>query len=153
MELILWRHADAEDGEPDMERNLTGKGQRQAKRMGRWLRDHLPADARILCSPSNRTRQTADALHRPYELCQAIAPDRGTRDFMKASGWPKGDGVVVLVGHDPAISEAASTLLAGAPFPMSLRKGAVLWVTNRTREGEAKVVLKAAMLPSMLKKG
>lgn len=153
MELILWRHADAVENEPDMARDLSGKGRRQAKRMARWLREHLPADARILCSPSNRTRQTADALHRPYELCAAIAPDRSTRDFLKASGWPKGDGTLVLVGHNPAISEAASILLAGEPFPMSLRKGSVLWLTNQTREGEPDVVLKAAMVPSLLKRG
>ena len=32
MELILWRHADAEDGKPDLERKLTPKGEKQAKR-------------------------------------------------------------------------------------------------------------------------
>lgn len=153
MELILWRHADAEDGEPDIERNLSAKGRRQAKRMARWLREHLPPDARILCSPANRTRQTADALHRPYELCDPIAPDCNTRDFIKASGWPRGDGTVVLVGHNPALSDAASVVLAGKAFPMSLRKGSVLWLTNRTREGEPDVVIKAALVPSMLKKG
>ncbi len=151
MELILWRHADAEEGDPDITRNLTGKGRRQARRMARWLRGHLPKDARILSSPANRTRQTADALHRPYEVSDALAPDRNARDLLKASGWPKGDGVLVLVGHNPAISEAASMLLAGQPFPMSMRKGSMLWVTSRTREDEPGVILKAALVPSMLK--
>ena len=152
MELILWRHAEAEDGEPDMARKLSPKGRRQAKRMARWLRRYLPKDARILCSPSDRTRQTADALRHRYELCDAIAPDRNAQELLAASGWPKANGVVVLVGHNPAISEAASMLLAGEPFPMSMRKGSVLWVTSNAREGEPGVILKAAMLPSMLKK-
>jgi phosphohistidine phosphatase SixA len=63
MDLILWRHADAEDAIPDLTRNLTTKGDRQAKRMAGWLRVHLPKQARILSSPANRSRQTADALH------------------------------------------------------------------------------------------
>ena len=33
MELILWRHAEAEDGYPDLERALTEKGHEQAKKM------------------------------------------------------------------------------------------------------------------------
>lgn len=152
MELILWRHAEAEDGEQDMARKLSGKGRRQAKRMARWLRAYLPKEARILCSPSNRTRQTADALHHRYELCDAISPDRNAQALLDASGWPQADGVVLIVGHNPAISEAASILLAGDAFPMSMRKGSVLWVTSNVREGEPGVILKAAMVPSLLKK-
>ena len=33
MDLILWRHADAQDGSPDMERALTAKGLKQAELM------------------------------------------------------------------------------------------------------------------------
>jgi hypothetical protein len=36
---------------------------------------------------------------------------------------------------------------------MSLRKGSILWLTSRTREDEPDVVIKAAMVPSMLKNG
>jgi len=37
MELILWRHAEAEPGEPDDARALTGKGHKQAWKMAEWL--------------------------------------------------------------------------------------------------------------------
>ena len=33
MDLILWRHAEAEPGEPDLGRRLTAKGLKQAERM------------------------------------------------------------------------------------------------------------------------
>ena len=39
VDLILWRHAEAEPGEPDLGRRLTSKGLKQAERMGEWL-DH-----------------------------------------------------------------------------------------------------------------
>ena len=40
MDLILWRHAEAEeadDGRPDLERKLTARGERQATRVALWL--------------------------------------------------------------------------------------------------------------------
>lgn len=151
MDLILWRHAEAEDAVPDMTRNLTAKGRRQARRVARWLRGHLSRHVRVLASPANRTRQTADALHIPYELCGELAPECSAQRLLDASGWPDAEGVTVLVGHNPAISDLASILLAGKPFPITLRKGAVWWFTTRTREGEASVVLKAAIVPAMLK--
>lgn len=153
MELILWRHADAEEGDPDLTRNLTSKGNRQAKRMAHWLHEYLPKQSRILCSPANRTRQTADALRLRYEVVEEIAPGCTAKQMLKVSGWPSGEGTVVLVGHNPAISELASQILAAKPFPMSLRKGGVLWLSSRTREGEPGVVIKAAMVPSLLKNG
>ncbi len=36
MELILWRHAEAEPGEPDLGRRLSAKGEKQARRMAEW---------------------------------------------------------------------------------------------------------------------
>ena len=56
MDLILWRHADAEDvgSQGDAARNLTKKGRKQAERIAEWLRPRLEGDWRILCSPAAR---------------------------------------------------------------------------------------------------
>lgn len=157
MELILWRHADAEEGVPDLTRKLTTKGHRQARRMARWLRAQLPTQlqktVRILVSPATRTRQTADALHMTYEVREELAPGCSAQQLLAATGWPAGDGVIVLVGHNPAISDLAILLLAGRSVPVTMRKGAAWWFSNRTRVGEAPVLLKAVMTPSMLKNG
>ena len=58
MDLILWRHAEAEPGVPDLERALTVKGQKQARRMGEWLASQLSENCRILVSPALRTLRT-----------------------------------------------------------------------------------------------
>ena len=66
MDLILWRHADAEitsEGEDDLSRQLTVKGEKQAVRIATWLDRHLPKGVRILVSPARRTEQTAKALN------------------------------------------------------------------------------------------
>ena len=61
MELILWRHAEAEDGAPDSARKLTGKGEKQAAKIAQWLKPRLPRDCRVITSPTQRTVQTAAA--------------------------------------------------------------------------------------------
>lgn len=152
MELILWRHADAQPGDPDLARPLTAKGRRQAKAMARWLNNHLPKDARIIASPSARTRQTAEALKRDYAMADGLAPDRSAQEMLAAAGWPDAEGTVVLVGHNPAIARLAALLLNGAETELTIRKGAAWWFTSRVREGESGVVLKAAMSPGMARR-
>ena len=65
MDLLLWRHAEAEDGEDDMKRRLTERGHKQARAMAAWIRKHQPKDLRIIVSPAVRTQQTAEALKLP----------------------------------------------------------------------------------------
>jgi phosphohistidine phosphatase len=148
MELILWRHAEAQPGEPDLDRQLTSKGRKQADAMARWLKRHVPKHA----SPSARTRQTADALKRKYAIADGLAPDLSPQEMLAAAGWPDAGGTVVLVGHNPAIGRLAALLLSGAETDWTIRKGAAWWFTNQVREGESRVVLKAAMSPGMARK-
>jgi len=54
MELILWRHADAEEGADDLARRLTKKGEADAAAMAKWLRAQLPGDFTLVSSPAVR---------------------------------------------------------------------------------------------------
>ena len=74
MDLILWRHCEAEPGEPDLGRRLTPKGHKQAERMAEWLERHLPDSSRILVSPADRAQQTAQALPRRFRSVPELAP-------------------------------------------------------------------------------
>ncbi len=61
IDLILWRHAEAEDGDgntPDAKRRLTARGEKQARKMAAWLTARLPHNATVLVSPTERTQQT-----------------------------------------------------------------------------------------------
>lgn len=136
MELILWRHADAEYGLPDLERPLTVKGRHQARSMAELLSPRLPKSARILVSPAVRTRQTAAALGLPVQIEPAIAPDATVEALLQAAGWPQAEGCVVVVGHQPTLGRAAARLLTGCAADLSLRKGAVWWLSGREREGK-----------------
>ncbi|MFN7888085.1 MAG: phosphohistidine phosphatase SixA, partial [Betaproteobacteria bacterium] len=144
MDLILWRHAEAEDGNPDLTRKLTARGHKQARRIAEWLHAHLPDSARVLASPAVRTQQTAQALaaltQRKFKTVDALAPGATVDDVLTTAGWPDGKGAVVIVGHQPTLGWVASHLLAGRVQDWSVKKGGVWWLQSRDREGGGQLV-------------
>ena len=153
MDLILWRHADALDnGDPaeDIDRALTAKGERQAKRMAVWLNRQLPSSTRVLVSPARRTQQTAQALDRKFKTLPALAPDGSVEGLLHAARWPDAGEPVLVVGHQPVLGLAAAYLLSGQALVWPVRKGGVWWLRLREREEQRQVVLHAVMSPELL---
>ena len=150
MDLILWRHAEAEDGVPDLERALTDKGRKQAAAMAAWLDQRLPDDTRILVSPAVRAQETAAALPRRGKTMAAIAPGADADSVLAATGWPDGKGTVLVVGHQPTLGEVAAFLLCGQEQGFAIKKGAIVWLAGRRREVGPQVVLKAALTADLV---
>ena len=150
MELILWRHADAEDaapGKPDAARALSTQGEKQAQRMAAWLGKRLSGEVLILVSPAERAQQTARSLARRFETSGEVGTAAEPQSVLKAAGWPDGEGTVVVVGHQPTLGQAAALALTGRPAEWSVQKGAIWWLESRGR-GEARV--RAVVAPDML---
>ncbi|MHB1085275.1 MAG: phosphohistidine phosphatase SixA [Thiobacillus sp.] len=150
MELILWRHTEAEDGLPDLTRELTGRGRKQAARMAAWLNPRLPADIRILVSPATRAMQTAQALGREYEVVSSLAPGADDKDVLTAVGWPDSISPVLVVGHQPTLGRVAMLLLSGQPGDLAVKKGSMWWFHGRERMGQLQVELRAVATPDWL---
>jgi len=146
MDLILWRHADAEDGADDLARRLTDRGERDAARVGAWLAGRLPRDARVLVSPAVRTQSTAAALKRSFETIPALAPGATAQEVLAIAGWGQGPELVVVVGHQPTMGRAASLALTGHAASWSVKKGALWWISTRDRE-EGAVIVRAVLSP------
>lgn len=153
MDLILWRHAEAHplrEGQDDLQRRLSAQGERQARRMGLWLQQRLPATTRVLVSPALRCTSTADALERRYRIEDALAPDRDVDALLGLAQWPDSVPPVLLVGHQPTLGRVASRLLAGHEQAWALKKSGVWWLRSRVREGSFQTVLHAAIGADML---
>jgi phosphohistidine phosphatase len=150
MDLVLWRHAEAEDGIHDSARALTKRGRKQAAQMAKWLSERLPGDAAILVSPARRTLQTAEALDRAHEVSERVGTGASAADMLAAAGWPERGGTLVVVGHQPTLGNVAALLLSGETSDWSIKKGALWWITGRLREGRVQVTLRAAMAPELL---
>ena len=150
MELILWRHAEAEEGDgrlPDGKRRLTARGEKQAKNVALWLQRHLPRKRTILVSPTDRTQQTAHALELPYEIEPRIGTGASAGGLLKAAGWPGRDGTVLLVGHPSTLGGIAALLRHPELFAGRDGGGGVWWFAGRERDGETHTVLRAVLNP------
>jgi phosphohistidine phosphatase len=148
MELILWRHADAESGIPDEERKLSAKGLKQAARMADWLKARLPKEAVILVSPARRAQETARALAKKFEVRAELGTAATPRSVLDAAGWPGGEGAVVVVGHQPTLGQAIALALMGSAAEWSVRKGAIWWLERRDRDAET--LVRAVISPDLL---
>jgi phosphohistidine phosphatase len=149
MQLILWRHCDAEDGVPDALRRLTARGRDEASRMARWLAHRLPADSRVVVSPALRAQQTAAALALPFETIAELAPGATVDDVLRIAGWPDGERATLVVGHEPTLGDVASQLLDGEASGRALSKGGVVWLVHR-ETGDVDAVLEAAADPGSI---
>jgi phosphohistidine phosphatase len=166
--LLLWRHAEAEEGLPDLSRALTRRGRRQADTMAAWLRPRLPQRWRLLASPAVRTMQTARALTDAVTVDERLAPDASVDAYLAVIGWAAGDqstdetsetanggvgdarGALLVVGHQPLLGGVAGRLLSGLERDFSVRKGAVWWLLHRERQGAVEIVLRAVVDPAQL---
>ncbi|HEY8099926.1 MAG TPA: histidine phosphatase family protein [Burkholderiaceae bacterium] len=150
MELILWRHAEAEDGEPDHTRALTGKGHKQAAKVAGWLDRNLPNSCKILVSPTKRTVQTVEALERKFKTYSELAPDTTAETILKIANWPNNKEPVLIVGHQPTLGHVASLLLTGIQQEWTIRKGNVWWFSQRERGDITTTYVKAIVSPDLL---
>ncbi len=153
MDLILWRHADALDGddnEHDLGRPLSARGEKHAARMAQWLDQQLPEGVRILCSPAVRAKQTVQMMNRKYKIRDALAPGATVQDVLETVGWPHARSPVLVVGHQPTLGALVSELFGMGPAPLSIRKGAVWWLRSRQRGDQTQTVVLSVMTPEKL---
>jgi phosphohistidine phosphatase len=153
MDIVLWRHAEAEPGEPDLGRALTSKGEKQARRVAEWLHRRLPDSAKIYASPARRAQQTADALaefaHRKFKTIEALAPGADPDDVLAALKAGSAKGTVVLVGHQPTLGQVVSRLLGADERDWSIKKGGLVWLSQRDSNGDAEPVVRAVISPDL----
>lgn len=143
MDLLLWRHAEAVDGQPDHLRPLTDRGHKQAKKVAEWLKAQRIKKLRVLVSPTVRTRETASAFTDHFEIVPELSPDEGVSGILAATGWPDASGACLVVGHQPGLGQMASLLLSGSEANWSVKKGGLWWFSNRVREDETQTILRA----------
>jgi phosphohistidine phosphatase len=150
MDLILWRHAEANEGEEDLERDLTPRGERQAQRMSKWLDRQLPEGVKIFCSPARRAEQTVLPLGRKYKIRDELSPQGSCEHLLEMVQWPYAKHATLLVGHQPFLGQIAAQLLGMQAAEVSVRKGAVWWLRARQKDDQMQTILLAVQSPDMV---
>ncbi len=130
LELTILRHGIAVDPAKakmtDDERPLTNKGVRRTRRIARGLHRLKVEPERILTSPLPRAWQTAgivaSALRRSdlVEVCEELRPGLDPaeiREWLRSRPETK----LMVVGHNPCLTQLAAVLLAGDAAPDQIR--------------------------------
>jgi phosphohistidine phosphatase len=146
MDLILWRHAEAESGSPDSARKLTEHGREQARRIAAWLKPRLPGNCEVLASPAIRAQQTARALGVAFTITPAVGTDAAAADIIAAVDWPARSGATLIVGHQPTLGRLAALLLSGTEADWGIEKGALWWLFR----ADGRIALRAVIDPELL---
>jgi phosphohistidine phosphatase len=120
--LVLLRHAKAEHVSDlaDADRSLTRRGHADAAAAGDWLARHGHLPDLVICSPAKRTRQTwhavAIALGERARSAPTVRYERraytGSAEDLLAlvRTIDEGVGTVLVIGHNPTISQLSATL-------------------------------------------
>ena len=153
MDLVLWRHAEAQewvDGCDDLARALTARGEKQAARVAKWLDRQLPEGTRILVSPARRCEQTVQALGRKYKLREELAPGASAEQLLELVQWPTAKGTVLVVGHQPILGQTIAQLLGLTASECSVKKGALWWLRHRQPDAQSQTVVVTVQSPDLL---
>jgi phosphohistidine phosphatase len=157
MDLILWRHAEAEEGpvndpeaRSDLARKLTPRGEKQAARMAEWLDRQLPGSTRIVVSPARRCEQTALALGRKFKICTELAPGATPAELLELVQWPLSKVPMLVIGHQPTLGQTIARLLGFQESDCALKKGALWWLRTRERDGQRQTVVLTVQSPELL---
>jgi phosphohistidine phosphatase len=146
--LYVVRHgiADARGtpGIPDNERRLTSEGRKRMRQIARGLRRLEIEPDRIVTSPLPRARETAEIVAEALgmsdrlELSDAL---HDTRDATAVRDWllTRSENRLMIVGHNPALSELVAQLLTGStePWLCELKKGGVAALSSQADGGFA----------------
>ena len=140
MKLFLLRHGIAvEPGTPgftrDSERPLTPEGRRKTRSIARALAGLEVTPDVILTSPCVRAHQTAEIvatrlrLKKSLQICEHLACGGDAKRLIAEINRRHGKAAsVMLVGHEPDLSQLASLLISGQSngAQIELKKGGLV---------------------------
>lgn len=155
-QLWLLRHGEAvpHDSKPDPERELTGRGERQAKAAGAALARLGLEFGACYTSPLVRASATAqlacEALNVDPEVEKTLANGFDARDARELVTRHGDDARVLVVGHEPSFSQVVHDLTGAR---VDFKKGGIAAVRVDGSRGELVVLLRPRELETMAELG
>lgn len=128
--LVIFRHAKSAWDNPilrDHDRSLAPRGRNAAPKMGAWFHEKEISPDHILCSSSQRTRETLSAAL-PYftseqriTITEHVYHGSGTDYVEMIKAEPDATNTLMLLGHNPSCEDAAAFFASrGDPALLSM---------------------------------
>ena len=152
MDLILWRHAEARDGSPDLERPLTRKGSQQAKEMAEFLNLHMAKNTLVWTSEATRSIETAAFLNRATSVQAALNPTCNSSDILPLL-LAQHKQPLLVGGHQPWLGAIWEHCMTGGVTHVdywTIKKGAIVWLKLKMQADGLDCKLVAALSPAFL---
>jgi phosphohistidine phosphatase len=134
--LYILRHAEAEpEANSDAERELTPKGRDQAKKMGRFCREQEIFPELLLTSPLVRAEQTAKLVWKELgektklEIASFLSAGMQPEAALTHIGKLSSRDSLMLVGHEPDLSQFIAAVIGGGLDHIRLRKAGLAKLT------------------------
>lgn len=128
--LILTRHAKSawdDPSLPDHDRPLNDRGRRSARAIGDWMASRGYEPEEVLCSSAQRTKDTwATIAGAPLEVRPLLRIEPGlyhaSAEKMLTILRTASQPTVMMLGHNPGISDFAASLPARVPLDPDFRR-------------------------------
>jgi phosphohistidine phosphatase len=121
MRLMLLRHAKSDwsrPGRADHERPLNARGRKAAPKVGTYMARHAFVPDFVIASTATRARETLDLVLAAFKRAPKVRHDARVYEAEAAAlldalkETPRGVQALLLVGHNPGLTELAALLVA-----------------------------------------
>lgn len=126
MDLILVRHAEAEEGTIDFSRRLTSKGRKDCQIISKFLLNNISHNFKVYSSPLVRAKETASFFKQEIKIVDQLEPNSTPESFFRAISDVDDQQTVICVGHQPLIGAIAGKIL-GLNYSLKTKKCGLWW--------------------------
>jgi phosphohistidine phosphatase len=160
MEIYILRHGDAEPRSVEVEeadRKLTPKGRRDVEHVMCAAYAAKACPELVLSSPYRRALETAQIAIReldpqpPLAQTQALVPEGRLELLWKELRSHSAANEILLVGHEPQLSQLVAYLLAVPGLRFDMKKGALVRISMDRLGVQPSGELKWVLTPSLVR--
>ena len=161
MDLLVLRHGEAGRSSRlpgDSKRSLTNEGKQEITDLSYGIRSLEIKFDHIFSSPLLRAKQTAEIVAKSMkykgkiEELDSLKPEGSRLEFYSILSKLKQDSVVLVVGHEPYLSEMISEGISQSGCRINLKKAGLARVRILSTLPKIKGELRWLLTPKLLKK-
>lgn len=161
MDLLLLRHGEAGRSSRlpgDSKRSLTNEGKQEIMDISYGLQTLEIKFDHIFSSPLLRTKQTAEIVAKSIkykgniEELDSLRPEGSRLEFYSVLSKLKQDSVILVVGHEPYLSEMISDGISQSGCRINLKKAGLARMRILSTLPKIRGELRWLLTPKLLKK-